>query len=126
MRLGRLTGCLPQFENATPSHTSSGDDRTALPVEVQLEFYLALEGHILEGPIESTYAVADAGGAAWGQGDESELILLAVKVPTSPGMHCSLKLLRTCSSRSQSQPELPRCQKIASSGRLRQASAAYV
>lgn len=77
VRLGRLKGCLPQYHGSTGT---LGDDQSAPPVEVYLEFFVALDGHVLDGPLPSTYAPASGAGAAWGDGDDFETIPLAVQV----------------------------------------------
>lgn len=77
VRLGRLKGCLPRLQGGAGALP---DDQSLPPVEVLLEFYIALDGHVLDGPLPSAYAAANSAGAAWGDREDFETIPLAVKV----------------------------------------------
>lgn len=93
VRLGRLKGCLPQFEGTA---SALGDEPSVPPVEVLLEVYIALDGHVLDGPLPSTYAPASSAGAAWGDGDDFETVPLAVKVRVTSASSQVVRLQTTC------------------------------
>lgn len=76
MRVGRLTGCLPQQQDLG----AGGDEQAACAADVVLDFVLALDGHVVDGPVRTAYAPAGPSGAVWGSADASEQIFFAVKV----------------------------------------------
>jgi hypothetical protein len=77
IQLGRLTGCLPNFEQLA---LHLGDDQASVPVDVILEFCLALDGHIVDGPIYSPFCPAGPHGGAWSSPEDSDIIAFSVKV----------------------------------------------
>jgi hypothetical protein len=56
------------------------DEQAVCPAEVSLEFVLALDGNVVDGPVRTSYAPVGPAGASWGSADGAELVSFSLKV----------------------------------------------
>jgi hypothetical protein len=56
------------------------DEQAVCPAEVSLEFVIAMDGNVVDGPLRTPYAPVVPAGACWGSAEGAELLSFSLKV----------------------------------------------
>jgi hypothetical protein len=76
VNVSRLIGSLPQFRD---QKLQPGDGEV-VPVDVLVEAVLAVEGHVIDGPVRSALVPAGPHGCGWNAADQQNAIPFTFKV----------------------------------------------